>query len=183
VGHQLVHSGALLGTDREDLAGHAQLAGRGEPGDRARRVEAVDLVDGGHGREARVGHRAGDEAVARTDGLVGGEHEEHGVGVGERVLDALLHALGHRIARALDAREVDQHQLPVVAGGDSADLATRGLRLVGHDRHLVAHDPVHQRRLAGVRAAGERDEPGLHRSSAITRSWSASISPPSASWS
>ena len=62
-------------------------------------------------------------------------------------------------------------------GGDAADLAARGLRLVGHDRHLVAHDPVDQRGLAGVRPARERDEAGAAHSSSSTRRWSASISP------
>ena len=114
---------------------------------------------------------------------VGGQHEQHGVGVGQRVLHAPLHPLGHRVARALHARQVHQHQLPVLARGDAPDLPAGGLGLVGDDRHLLAHHPVHQRRLAGVRAAGQGDEARPHRSPSITRSWSASISPSSVSWS
>ena len=78
---------------------------------------------------------------------------------GQRALDAPLHALGERVARALDAGQVDEHELPVVAGRDAADLAPRRLRLVGDDRHLAADDPVDERRLAGVRPAGSATKP------------------------
>ena len=77
----------------------------------------------------------------------------------ELALDAPLHALGERVARALHAGQVDEHQLAVVAvGGDAADRAAGRLRLVGDDRDLGADDRVDERRLADVRPAGERDE-------------------------
>ena len=80
--------------------------------------------------------------------------------------------------------QVDQHELPRRASG--AVATPRIARRVvcgrfGHDRDLLPHEPVDQRRLARVRPPGERDEAerGITRSSATTRSWSASISPPS----
>ena len=47
-----------------------------------------------------------------------------------------------RVARALDAGQVDEDQLPVGAVATAAHLAAGGLGLVGDDRHLVAHDRV-----------------------------------------
>ena len=45
-------------------------------------------------RDARAAQRLGDEAVARAaDALLAVEHEQHGVGLGELVLDAPLHPL------------------------------------------------------------------------------------------
>ena len=146
-------------------------------------VEPVDLVQHRHRGHARALQRLRDEAVARADLLLAVQHEQRGVGVRERALHLALHPLGERVARALDAGQVDEHELPVVAGRDAADLAARGLRLVGDDRHLAAHDLVHERGLAGVRAPGQRDEAGAAHSSSSTRRWSASISPSSVSWS
>ena len=102
--------------------------------------------------------QAGDEPVARPDPLLGVDHEQAAVGVGELALDPSLHPLGERVARALDAGQIDEHELPVGAGGDAADRAARRLRLVGDDRDLRADDRVGERRLADVGPAGERDE-------------------------
>ena len=54
------------------------------------------------------------------------------------------------------------------AGRDAADLPAGGLRLVRDDRHLAAHDRVHERRLARVGAARQRDEARACQSSSIT---------------
>ena len=79
--------------------------------------------------------------------------QQRGVGVAELALDARLHALGQRVARALHAGQVDEHELRVAAHRDAADRAARRLRLVGDDRDLLADDRVDERRLADVRAA------------------------------
>ena len=95
------------GGDREDLGVEAEVGGRLQRRDRAGAVEPVDLVDGDHRRDAGAAQRLGDEAVAgAADALLAVEQEQHGVGLGELVLDAPLHALGQRVARALDARQV-----------------------------------------------------------------------------
>ena len=90
----------------------------------------------------------------------------------------------------LHAREVDQHELAAVAvalADDPADRAPRGLRLVGDDRDLRADERVHERRLADVRPAGDRDEARarhqLRRAASDDPACSASISPSSVSWS
>ena len=109
-------------------------------------------------RHVGLRERGGDEAVAGADALLAVEHQQRGVGVAELALDAALHALRQRVARALHAGQVDEHELRVAAHRDAADRAARRLRLVGDDRDLLADDRVDERRLADVRAAGERDE-------------------------
>ena len=60
-----------------------------------------------------------------------------------------------RDPRVAVARQVDEHELLVHL--EEVDLA-RAARRVAHARErLAAHEPVEQRRLADVRAAGERD--------------------------
>ena len=119
------------------------------------------------------------------------DHEQHDVGVGDLALDAALHALGEGVAGALHAGQVGEHELParVGVGGDAADRAAGGLGALGDDRDVRADDRVDERRLAGVRPAGEADEAGpccAHAwplQLAITCSCRASISPSSVSWS
>ena len=101
-------------------------------------------------------------------------------------LDAALHPLGQRVARALHARQVGQHELEASgARDDAADRAPGRLRLVGDDRDLLADHRVDERRLADVRPAGERDEAGAgaHRIHPMISACRASISPSSVSWS
>ena len=50
-----------------------------------------------------------------ADALVAVDDEQRGVGLAQLGLHAPLHPRGQRVARALDARQVGQHEL-VVAG-------------------------------------------------------------------
>ena len=52
------------------------------------------------------------------------------------------------------------HDLMVVRRADATDLGPRGLRSFGNDRHFVADQVVHERRLADVRASDDRNETG-----------------------
>ena len=77
-----------------------------------RAVEAVDLVDGDHDRHAR--RDAAIVAMKRSPGPIPCSPlttQQRGVGVRQLALDAPLHALGQRVARALDAGQVDEHEL------------------------------------------------------------------------
>ena len=58
-------------------------------------------------RDVGAGERPGDEAVAGPDALLAVEQQQRGVGVAELALDARLHALRQRVARALHAGQVD----------------------------------------------------------------------------
>ena len=92
------------------------------------------------------------------------------VDVLERGVDRVLHPLGERVERPLEARQVGEHELVVVAVRDAEDAAARRLRLVGDDRDLAAAERVHERRLADVRPARDRDEARLHGRSQVSGS-------------
>jgi predicted GTPase len=64
------------------------------------------------------------------------------------------------VQRPMDARRIDEHQLPVVIGLDPDDARARRLRLVGDDRHLGTDQAVEQGRLPRVWAADEGDVAG-----------------------
>ena len=110
--------------------------------------------------------RLGDEPVARTDPLLGVDDEQDRIGVGDLALDPALHPLGEGVARALDAGQVGEDQLPagLDVRGHAPDRAAGGLRPLGDDRHAGADDRVDQGRLADVRPPRDPDESSLaHR--------------------
>ena len=80
----------------------------------------------------------------------------------ERRVDGLLHALGQRVHRALEAGQVDERELVVGAVRDAEDPPPRRVRHGRRDRDLLAAESVDERRLADVRTACDRDEPGFH---------------------
>ena len=67
-------------------------------------LQPVDLVQRDHDRDAERVDALRDEAVAGADPLARREHEEHGLDVLERGVDRVLHPLGQRVERALEAR-------------------------------------------------------------------------------
>ena len=101
-------------------------------------LEPVDLVQRDHDGNAEREDAPRDEAVAGADPVARGEDEEHDVDVLERAVDRLLHALGQRVHRALEARQVDEHELPVVAVRDAEDAPPRRVRDGRRDRDLLA---------------------------------------------
>ena len=127
-------------------------------------LEAVDLVERDHDGDAECEHALRDEPVARADALARGEDEQDGVDALERRVDGVLHPLGERVERALEAGQVGEDELVVVAVRDPEDAPPGRLRLVGDDRDLAAAERVHKRRLADVRAAGDRHDPARHAS-------------------
>ena len=129
------------------------------------RLQPVDLVQGDHDRNARREDPIGDEAVAGTDAVTRVEHEEHCIDLLEGRVDGALHVLCQGVARALEAGQIRQHQLVVVAVRDAEDSPAGGLRLVGRDCHLRACEGVHERRLAHVRPSRDGDEAGSQDSS------------------
>ena len=148
----------------------AELGGRVHLGRDVARLQPVDLVQRDHDRHSEREHPLCDEPVTRADPLARREDEQHRVDVLERLVDGALHPLGHRVERALEAGQVDEHELVVLAVRDARDAAPRRLRLVGDDRDLAARERVDERRLADVRPAGDCDEARLHRSKVSGRS-------------
>ena len=92
--------------------------------------------------------------------FVGVDHEQRGVGAVDRLERAHeAEVLGRLVDLAAPAHAggVDEAQRPVVGLDDGVDRVARGAGHVVHDRALVAHEAVEQRRLADVRAADDRD--------------------------
>ena len=85
-----------------------------------RRSTLFSAITTGH---AEAEHALGDVAVAGPDPLARREHEQHGVDVLERLVDRALHPLGQRVARPLEARQVGEHELVVVARSRSPSRA------------------------------------------------------------
>ena len=180
---QCLHPRAGARGDRKHLAVQRQPVGLLEHSGRRRPAQTVHLVDRDRHRQPGPRERSRDEPVARTDSLLPIEDQQRGIGAFELLLHPPGHARGERVARALHARQVDQHDLGVPARTHAPDRPARGLRAIGDDRDLLPHDGVHERRLADVRAPRERDEAAARHAPALSSSWacSASISPSSVS--
>ena len=91
-------------------------------------LEAVDLVQRDDDRDAQREDPPGDEPVTGADPVARGDDEQDDVDVLERAVDGLLHALGERVHRALEAGQVDEHELPVVAVRDAEDPSSSRVR-------------------------------------------------------
>ncbi len=126
------------------------------------RLEPVDLVQRDHDRHAEREDALCDEAVPGPDSLARGEDEHYAFDVLERRVDRALHALGERVERPLESRQVGEYELVVVAVRDAEDAPARRLGLVGDDRDLPAAERVHEGRLPDVRPPGEGDESRPH---------------------
>ena len=88
--------------------------------------------------------------------------------VGDRLLDAVLHARRQRVDRLLPAGQVDEHELRVVRRPDTSDPVPGRMRNTGDDRDLLAGERVDERRLADIRTAGDGDETGPQGSSHVS---------------
>ena len=140
-------------------------------------LEPVDLVERDHDRDAQPEDARGDEAVAGADPLPRRQDEEDGLHFLEGSVDRLLHALGERVERPLEARQIGEDELVVVAVRDSEDAAARRLRLVRDDRDLAAAERVDERGLADVGPAGDGDDARVHASGRSQVSGSSSSAP------
>ena len=125
-------------------------------------LEPVDLVERDDHRDPEREHAAGDVAVAGADPVARRDDEQDDVDVLERRVDRVLHPLGQRVHRALEAGQVGEHELPVGPVRDAEDPATGRVRDVRGDRDLVAAERVDERRLADVRSARDGDEARSH---------------------
>src|SRR5712691_2540473 len=126
------------------------------------RLEPVDLVQRDHDGNADSEHAPRDESVARADALTRGQHEENAFDVLERRFDGALHVLGKRVERPLEAGQIREDELVIVAVRDPEDAPSGGLRLVGDERDLPAAQRVDEHGLADVRAPGNGHEAGSH---------------------
>ena len=113
-------------------------------------------IFGWHRGRDLVEHRIG----VALDAALGIDQHQDDIGVLGAAPGGRHHRRVEPAPRLEDARRVDEDDLRIVVRGDAAHDGARRLHLVGDDRHFRADQLVHQRRLAGVRRADQRDEAG-----------------------
>ena len=93
--------------------------------------------------------------------LRGVGHEQQQVALFQRRAHGVHQALVERRIRLVNARRIDEHDLRFGRRDHALNGGAGGLRLVRHDRDLLPHQRVQQRRFAGVGPADDRDESRL----------------------
>src|ERR1039457_7001702 len=88
--------------------------------------------------------------------------EEQQVALAEGGAHGVHHALGQERIGFVDAGGVEEDDLGIGEGEHALDGGAGGLGFVGDDGDLGADELVQQRGLAGVGAAQDGDEAGLH---------------------
>ncbi len=131
-----------------------------EMADEAFLRDGVDL--GGERDECRLVLElqdfAEDVLVTGTNAFVGREAHTDEVDFSPSVVDEGVESLAEQGAWLVEARGVDEDQLAVFAGDDTAHRVARGLRLRRGDGDLLPDQRVRERGLACVRAADEARE-------------------------
>ena len=160
IGHEVDQAFAVLGRDGDRLA-EAQL----ESGVEARLPYApLALIGDDDNRAPRGAHELGEHLVARRHAFARIDQEQHEIGLGERRLGLLAHALGDRPAFCLlEARRIDDRD--GVAGEIRLARAAvaRQPRHIGDEGRALARQTVEQRRLADVGPADDGDDGCGHR--------------------
>ena len=126
-------------------------------------IQPVPLVDRQHHRPAVVGNQAHHARVMGADLVMSIDHRDHHVGAVDRLQrlddrELLDHFGDARLAP--DAGGVDQLKLPAAPFERHGDRVARGAGLVRGQHPVLANQAVQQGRLAGVRAADDRDANG-----------------------
>ena len=88
------------------------------------------------------------------------DDEDDDVDVEDRLHRLVEHGPVEAVERPVEARRVDEDDLPVGAVEHAEDAAPRRLRLVGDDGDLRPDEGVDERRLPRVRPSRDRDGPG-----------------------
>jgi hypothetical protein len=160
-GREELHVVAVAGGEGDDLDEVQQRAVLLDRGEDLRLGHAVDLVDGEDHRTPGLREHVAHVAVAGAVGLGDVDDPHREVHLAQASHRRLHHALVHPVHRLVDARRVEEDDLPSGRVDDGQDPVARGLGLVGDDRHLLPHQPVHQRRLPDVGSSDDGDEPGV----------------------
>ena len=96
-------------------------------------------------------------AILRADFVCVHQHQQH-VDAVHRVLHALDHVFAQTRARFMQARRIEEDDLPVLVRRHAHDAVACRLRTVGNDGDLFADHRVHHRGFADVRTADDRGE-------------------------
>src|SRR6185437_8905179 len=121
-------------------------------------LHGVDLVDPQDHGPSGLGQAAQDLrlGLARAIGP-SVDDQQRGVDVGDDPQRLADHEAVELFLGAVNARRVDEDDLPAGAVVDAGDAVPRRLRLGRDDGQLLADDPVEQRRLADVGSAQDRN--------------------------
>src|SRR5581483_8268013 len=164
--------------DRFEELAHALAVGRGD-GDRIAQAELVELrgrrvalqalalVRGDGERRAHLAQLLGDQAVRRREPGARVDDEDHGVGLGDRLLGLARH-LGEDVAllrRRLEAAGVDGDEGAPAGAAFAVVPVARHARHVVDDRVAAPGEAVKEGGLADVRTADKRYD-RLHNASA-----------------
>jgi hypothetical protein len=149
--------------DRHHLGGVDQLAGGHQLVGHLLLARRVGLGHHHDDRRRHLAQPAGDEGVAGAHRLVGGDAEDDHVDVGQGVADDVVEPAAEQAARLVQARGVDEDQLPVGPVDDAAEGVPGGLRAVADDADLLADQRIGQGGLARVRPAHQGGEAAAER--------------------
>ncbi len=126
-------------------------------------LDPVDLVEHQHHRQSGGGAGRKRRVVLGRPAR-GLDHQRDHVGVAERATRGAVEVPVDRAPGGLvQARRVDEHQLPAGDGMHAEDAMARGLRLRRDDADLVADQRVDQRGLAHVGAPDDRHQTAAER--------------------
>ena len=132
-------------------------------------VHEVDLGQHEHLLRARARQLRGHPFVPRADRFRRVHEEGDHVHSSSALRAEVFSSSPSASVGLVQPRRVHEDELEALAREHRAEAVARGLRRVRRDGDLLAHDGVHERRLAGVRAADEGDESrserfaGFHR--------------------
>jgi hypothetical protein len=135
-----------------------RLAVAVDDGKQFRFRDEVDLVESHYGRGLDGLHEVQKMPIAGPffDRYI--DDERHKIDFAHRVERDIDHAHVHTMRGLVHPRRVDEHHLPAGIVFHAHDPSSCGLRLVGHDRQLVADNPIQQRRFSSVRSTDERNK-------------------------
>ena len=151
----------LANSVEQDFDALARLRGYHETIGRSRRDDLwrnqVSLgVDHEHWRHGRALERRHLEERRRRRQRCGMEMENE-IGAGERGVRRGEHPGLHQVGRIEELRKIVKYDLDTVVGAESHHREPRRLRLGADDRESLAEQRIEERRLAGIRCAGQRD--------------------------
>ena len=161
-GFECVHIGAVNrrhGNELDERIGAAVLI---EYRQQLRLRHQVDLVESQDHRRLDLVQDAEQMPIARPRLGRRIDDKRHDVDLAHRLERGMHHPDIHAMRRFVYAGRVHEDHLGIRIVLHAHHTRTRRLRLVGHDRQLLADDEIEERGLAGIGTAEERDEPALH---------------------
>ena len=119
-------------------------------------LDEVQLVHDEDDRARRALQALEDVVLARPHLLRRIDDEQDGVHLFQRALRRLHHVLAELVARLVDARRVEEHDLRIRLRENAEDAVARRLRLVAHDGDFLPDERVDERGFPHIRPPDDR---------------------------